>query len=1382
VNLKQLANTNMTKLKEILRIDSGYASYVNLQTEYFDEGMRRDRMERYRPITSHRLAFEKIANAINPLDKRFYFLSGSYGTGKSHLCLMLASYFAHQSDLSEMKVFFKNYEDAQNNVKKKPGEMLKDVTHEQYPASNLQARRNEGRYLVAICDFNRNLEFEGTILTAIEEAFAIEDKEIKLNSYYSQAIDKLESISGKPIEQFFLKALQNDFSDWSIEKLINGLKEFSEPALSVFKNCFKTATTVDFTPDKANLNKIIEDITKSPEFMAKYKGIVILYDEFGYALDGKKVDLDRLHGFAEFCAGSAMTHLPVIFVGTGHKTFPNHGDVGDSIHYSTLQARVNEIALQTQGMEDIIGAIVHPLKETDIWLDEVERNNQIFSQFTVDCQRLNLFTWLPSPVLKQNIIENIFPMHPLATYALLEMAKEVGSDNRSVFKFFSPEFSTGDEIFENADEYSFPWYVGRTDILTGSKINLYTADLLVDYFIRQGSSGIESKKLTGKSKSAIANYDSTRRELLRYQQKDAKDKLFEEADATMHRMLKVMLIFDIISNDENQILSKHENICFALNAYSDTDKEAIKSRLDSLTKAGIIYRNPSQYYEFRRTDAVDIMSLLDDYKSDPENQPKDILDVFRNEIWSKNQFDFLEAKDYNLTYSEDKRLRVVALSFSELQQSKDFQGASLETFDYYEEIRKNIPFGKDFYEGTAIYVYCENLDQIERSRSLIRNNKQDRVFIGIPKNPLIFKEHIWNFLFVKQLKASKDYASFSTFELGELNKLETNTLSILNNLGENYFASNNITWYNKEGESIPTAKNKVYDIANVASKLLYKSTRNTAAHTDFNKSHITVSGGITQKIVAEACDLLSDQTKPVAIDTTWADNRGGAKYLKKLFVDKWVLIQTGSEGVIRYYQIASDVEKFKNTFPGYVWLIERLNNLEVEKPESFTELVKPLYDVYGLGEIAVTFFVMLARRHFSDSLTFRKEEHAISDIDFSNSLDIIDLVTRKYPRAIVISHSVSPEDKLYFQEMFSVFGKSREAGKEYGINDVFAAIKEWWLSQPIFVKTIDNHGELEKQFVSLFNKIDTLGVFGFIKAELPALLDIDKDEKLTDKKRTKLITGIKRFKEICNDLLSERQKDILSKLRDVFGALGDTDEHIKDAIEIWYNSLDSKQKDSYSNFQTNETKGLIKVGTSLSNITQFIFGTLPEHYGFGILTDWNGNHEIAYIDKIISAKKLIDNNKVKVEAPLCIFKGGLVDEKNKKVEYSSNLDFDIEPPSGARFVFITDDGSDPTSEKSGRKKISAKESITLIGNRKVRMVAEDFDGNYGEIITWDTYDTTQKVKITGNPDVLGDIKVNFLFPKTKAELKVSLTSYLAMVEKQKIASKSEIKKILEDLL
>ena len=101
----------MSKIREIITIQSGMASYVHLRKELFDPDTCSRRMASYKPIKSHREVFERIAKALDPKDRRCYLLTGSYGTGKSHLCLMLANYFMHQSDVPELKEFFASYSD-----------------------------------------------------------------------------------------------------------------------------------------------------------------------------------------------------------------------------------------------------------------------------------------------------------------------------------------------------------------------------------------------------------------------------------------------------------------------------------------------------------------------------------------------------------------------------------------------------------------------------------------------------------------------------------------------------------------------------------------------------------------------------------------------------------------------------------------------------------------------------------------------------------------------------------------------------------------------------------------------------------------------------------------------------------------------------------------------------------------------------------------------------------------------------------------------------------------------------------------------------------------------------------------------------------------------
>ena len=82
----------MAKIKEVLDIQRSYSTQVELRSEYFDLERREERMTHYKPIKAHRAAFERIAEGLyRQNNKRSYILSGSFGTGKSHLLMMAAS-------------------------------------------------------------------------------------------------------------------------------------------------------------------------------------------------------------------------------------------------------------------------------------------------------------------------------------------------------------------------------------------------------------------------------------------------------------------------------------------------------------------------------------------------------------------------------------------------------------------------------------------------------------------------------------------------------------------------------------------------------------------------------------------------------------------------------------------------------------------------------------------------------------------------------------------------------------------------------------------------------------------------------------------------------------------------------------------------------------------------------------------------------------------------------------------------------------------------------------------------------------------------------------------------------------------------------------------
>ncbi len=82
----------MPKISDIIKLKSGYENFVELKSAFKAPQENADRMAMYRPTKTHSASFECIYRRLyQPNDKKLYLLSGSYGTGKSYLCLITAN-------------------------------------------------------------------------------------------------------------------------------------------------------------------------------------------------------------------------------------------------------------------------------------------------------------------------------------------------------------------------------------------------------------------------------------------------------------------------------------------------------------------------------------------------------------------------------------------------------------------------------------------------------------------------------------------------------------------------------------------------------------------------------------------------------------------------------------------------------------------------------------------------------------------------------------------------------------------------------------------------------------------------------------------------------------------------------------------------------------------------------------------------------------------------------------------------------------------------------------------------------------------------------------------------------------------------------------------
>lgn len=193
----------MAKINEVIELKTGYANFVELKESFGEGGDNIKRMAMYRPTKAHRSAFEKICRGLSyPNDKKFYLLSGSYGTGKSHLCLMLANLLSRSSSDPEISGFYENY----SKLDPEKARILKNV-------------RNDGQYLVAICDYHQGNSFEDAVMKAIFEA--CEDKGFEtVETEFDEAERQLSSWENR--KGSFIRDFYNDFKV-TLENITLGL-------------------------------------------------------------------------------------------------------------------------------------------------------------------------------------------------------------------------------------------------------------------------------------------------------------------------------------------------------------------------------------------------------------------------------------------------------------------------------------------------------------------------------------------------------------------------------------------------------------------------------------------------------------------------------------------------------------------------------------------------------------------------------------------------------------------------------------------------------------------------------------------------------------------------------------------------------------------------------------------------------------------------------------------------------------------------------------------------------------------------------------------------------------------------------------------------------
>ena len=1353
----------MSKIVEVLDIQRSYSNQVELRAEYFDLDVRTERMAHYKPIRAHRAAFEKIAEGIwKQNSKRSYILSGSFGTGKSHLLMMLASYFSTPSSTGEMQKFFENYDQAEKE------EGVKNPK-----AAQLRNMRSEGQFLVSICDY-ASPDFETNLLRALRETLGMEGLDMdSMESAYKQSIEKINEWKRSNNSYFIDKLeelLDNTGSKWSVESMVSSLNDFDVDALNEFKTLYKQITSTDFQYDKDNYVKVITALTeKGTVIRKKYKGWVILFDEFDYQIGEKRFRLEQFQQLLQMCSKSLLDGFPILFVATIHKSFLEYKSVYNAADFSTLSDRFDEIKLESEGIEDIISVVVNPRKDSTIWKSEVDPYKSKMVQLANETNKYHLFDWLRAAQIKDKIIENIFPMHPAATYSLIKLAGAAGSNNRSVVSFFASD---------QEDPGSYAKYINHTDISDHGELNLYTADYLCDYFSLDSS----SENITDVAREHIRNYETSMHELYKIRH-TAMDDLIICQDI-FDRVLKVMVIYEIIGLSNTLDL-----IAFGLNRSTLAQKDSLNSALKTACEKRIIYLNDTNgCYEFKRSDSKDISGLIRDYKSKPANIPDDYVQAlydaskhdFASKIRKKLKDNALMPQKYNLVYLEDKKLKQVFCMLKELEDSS-----------YFTKLHDELDAEKDYkksYDGAIVYVICETPDEQAEAISLIKNNKYPEIMCAVSNEPANICDDIFSISAACYYQdKNEDFSSQDRRALKEqAQAYDTKIAKRLDYLME----SGNYRAYGAYGEILEKGSNDAAAAALL--EKLFKGKRNTFKHEELNKNHEFKDNNTALR---DAVDRLLDVSQPISFHNDYSSDRGDIKYIKKVLVQNGVIYVSNTQGPVEYCLLEKDVNKYSKLLPALSAMITEIHDNEGAEI-NVQKFVRKYMKNYGLGYNAILLFMALTKRYYADSLSVIKDVTAVGSVNV-NSMETLKAIVMKpqYVNCGMKFEPISPEEEKYIENLISVFG-----GKGTGTLDTLQQqLGTWYQGLDSICKVPDLYeDERTSTFVRICNQIDSTSIRDICLYEFKNVIGLERDTLIYGSIIDDLTKGIKKQKEIVENGYYIARKKILTGIAALFGAESTDINNVEVKFKEWTKDLDEAQRDVLNPLQDDDSKPLVKAIDSDKSFSDLILKNIPEDMKFGIVRNWTSDYSSEYIQTFRRGKQHIENEVYAVSSPSYTVEGREIEEsrngKNANISFSGEMTVNLKKGDDNICYYVTTDKTDPQDPKAQRIKRIEAYALNIAKDTTIRFCGESANHKYSSVYTLNCVneETKYEAKLTAGQQYqevrdgvfqeVKDIKGNIIIPIDSESLRLCVKSLAGLMKKEHNVKNNEIIKGIKEAL
>lgn len=1169
---------NGHKISEIVKISSGYSTEVDIERDFLNSGVNDEKLKAYIPLRSHREAFYSMSKGLHPRAKRAFLITGAYGTGKSHLGLILANYFILPSWNKKLEPVFEKIKgkDPQS------GEFIVDK------------RNTERPYLVVLCTGGVYESFARTLVGNLHETITRE----KLTDFvppttFSEIKEKIDMWEKEYPSVFenFQRILGGTGQTLEIFK-DRLLKQFDEEAYRIFCEIHPRVTGgTDFIPYYSKEpSEVFQDLIKILRKEAGYQGIVVIFDEFGKHLEqiASNPNNDeslRIQNFAQYCNRSGEEQCFFIAIARGSLRDYAEGKMSDE-EWKKVSGRFEELNLTgiDEGIEELLDTIIIRRTEPEankLW-DEVGSSTE-WEELYEMILKLGLYPGKDRNWIFDKIIEGSFPLSPIASFSLIRLSEAIGQYHRTMFTFLDDE-DTGLKGFINK----------HTIFSDDGGLNFLPVDYLFNYFERAiQEQGKKERKYRLIHEGFI----------------EAKTKLPEKSILGI-RILKAIAILSILKRVGTENLpTTTEVLQYALHLP--------ESKRDSLAKLLEEMKNIQALKRREATGEWLLKKGYEDYdlEEDLDKKLEIPLDTPFRQLNEKYPPRNIEAREYNDKYFMDRRLVAKFVSPGHLS---NLEG-------YKKEIEAQ------FLDGMILYVISETEEEIAEAKGIAEREKHRQLVIAVPKEPIEFMSLFKKIEALGRLKDDAPYNILTSEAREDLDSLFKDTEDALKRKLGWVQSAENLYWYTYWGVNSTLTRGGEIAFVNEIMEKVFDKTPRIAHEISYNwrgrefkkASRIEAMDKILQAEVIEIKERGSIPASDNIIKQALKEN--GLLQFK----------EPRGEG-FNAYDLSSPPDE---TPASEVLKVTKRNILIKDAPISMLSVINRLrQSPFGLSLMSIEVFLSCFMREYKDQLVMIKNFEKLQK-GLPGS-EIVQQITGKRIHQIVhmpqdyhsFFYELTSVQKDYLEHLKNLFGFDKPLPKGNIVEGVKDIVLEWVGELPTLTKKAEKfrNNRCKDLLDVIYGEPEGRKL---LLAEIPKKCGINKDSQEWKKDNaTETLEILKPFVEEINSFAENFAENLIRELRSVFEVEGNTEEDFSNGVNSWYSKLPEYTK---GHPFVSDAAALKKAASTEGKIRERFLEELPKDLGLKSYLDWDQDKTDKFILKVAKAKREIEIYKpTAVEPPL----------------------------------------------------------------------------------------------------------------------------------------------------